>query len=81
MKKEYRKPQLLCEELSQEQFLCACDYHNPAFNEESHCAFDPDGLGFSLFAENWENCMFTDLPFMPDQFCIYTVESHVFSAS
>lgn len=81
MKKIYQKPQLLCEELRPEQFLCACDVPNPALNEEWHCAYDPDGLGFAIFAETWESCMGTELPFGNISICHYIVETHVFSAS
>ena len=81
MKKIYQKPQLICEELHPEQFLCACDYHNPAQNEEWHCAFEPEGLGFALFADTWQNCTMEKLAFGNDYFCYDIVESHVFSAS
>lgn len=56
MKKTYEKPMLLCEELSPETLLCACDIQNPFFNEEAQCGFYDKDLGFTIFAETWEAC-------------------------
>lgn len=56
MKKQYVKPALLCEELRPEELLCACSVTNPTFNEAQQCGYEPDGLGFSLFAQSWASC-------------------------
>lgn len=58
MKKTYEKPALLCEELCPETMLCACDIENPNLNEEWQCGYEPDDLGFKIFAESWTDCAF-----------------------
>lgn len=81
MKKRYQRPLLICEDLHPETMLCSCEYVNTSMNEEWHCGFDPDGLGFNLFADNWDNCVTSDAIFGNLEFCTHMVEAHVFSAS
>ena len=61
MKKPYEKPALLCEELSPESMLCACEYRAPNPNEEWQCGFYPDSdFPFKLFAQTWSDCEWED---------------------
>ncbi len=80
LKKLYQKPTLICDEIHPETMLCACDWKNTSMNEEWHCAFDPDGLGFTLFMEGWGDCMDTTGKFGKLQVCVYTAEVHVFGS-
>lgn len=80
MKKPYHKPALICDEIRPETMLCGCDWVNTAMNEEWHCAFDPDELGFAVFLQTWENCWDTTGKFGNIQLCVYAAEVHVFSS-
>lgn len=60
MKKNYEKPTLICEDLKPESLLCACSFNNPNLSEAMQCGFEPDGLGFRIFAQAWADCMLED---------------------
>lgn len=80
MRKPYTAPVLICEELHPETVLCGCDFTNPTSNEEMHCGFDPEGLGFTLFAQGWDNCQNTNGKFGNMQFCVQASEAMVFGS-
>ena len=80
LKKPYQKPSLICDEIYPETMLCSCDWQNTSMNEEWHCAFDPEGLGFTLFLDTWENCQDKSGKFGNIQVCVYTAEVHVFGS-
>ena len=56
MKKPYKTPAIICETLTPETMLCGCKLKNPTLSEEQHCSYEPDGLGFTIFADGWGRC-------------------------
>ncbi len=80
MKKTYEKPAILCETLTPEAMLCGCRIKNPNLNEEWHCSFDPDGLGLTLFAQNWDSCQFSDADLPDLVYCYHAGTVNVFGS-
>ncbi len=80
MKKNYEKPMLLCEDIAPETLLCGCKIKNPTLNEEWHCGYEPDGLGFPVFAELWDDCFLTpdEVPVL--DLCYHTGTTNLFGS-
>lgn len=58
MKRKYEKPMLLKEEFTLESTIAACAVSNPLPSQIEQCAYDPEGLGYTIFAEKWASCTY-----------------------
>ena len=56
MSREYEKPKLIFQELRCETMLCSCSIKNTTFNEKQQCGYEPEDMGFKIFAKEWADC-------------------------
>ena len=77
MKRKYEKPMLLKEEFTLESPIAACAVSNPLPSQIEQCAYDPDGLGFTIFAEKWASCTHGGTAFNG---CYYESANNLFSS-
>ena len=77
MKRKYEKPMLLKEEFTLESTIAACAVSNPLPSQIEQCAYDPDGLGYTIFAEKWASCTHGGTAFNG---CYYESSNNLFSS-
>lgn len=77
MKRKYEKPMLLKEEFTLESTIAACAVSNPLPSQIEQCAYDPDGLGYTIFAEKWASCTHGGTAFNG---CYYESANNLFSS-
>ena len=80
MKKPYVPPAILCETLTPETMLCGCKLKNPTLSEEQHCGYEPDGLGFTLFANGWGKCNLDPERVPTISICYHPGETNLFGS-
>lgn len=68
---------LLKEEFTLESTIAACAVSNPLPSQIEQCAYDPDGLGFTIFAEKWASCTHGGTAFNG---CYYESANNLFSS-
>lgn len=56
VERRYEKPTIIYQELQCEAVLCSCDVQNVNFNTVTQCGYEPEGLGFKIFAQTWVDC-------------------------
>ncbi len=56
MERKYEKPRIIFQELQYETNLCSCTIQNPTLNVLSQCGYEPEELGFKIFAKEWVDC-------------------------
>ncbi len=78
VKKAYKKPTVLCQELHPETMLCtACRFTNPTYNEAQQCGFTADDMGFKIFATTWIDC---DIPDITEMYCYHNSQLNIFGS-
>lgn len=80
MKRVYKKPVLLKERFDIESQIAGCTLVTKSATLLEQCNYQPDGLGFYIFAEGWSSCI--DQQFADDNaiYCYHAGVNNLFSS-
>ena len=80
MKRTYKKPLLLKERFDIESQIAGCVIINNDASLYEQCSYEPDGLGYYIFAESWSSCI--DQKFADDNviYCYHAGVNNLFNS-
>lgn len=80
MKRTYNKPVLLKECFDVESQIAGCTIVNNDASLYEQCAYEPDGLGFKIFAESWSSCTGQKIDDNNEIYCYHAGVNNLFNS-
>lgn len=80
MKRTYKKPLLLKERFDVESQIAGCVLITKTATLYEQCSYEPDGLGYYIFGENWSSCVDSQVGEDNAIYCYHAGINNLFSS-